>query len=442
MEEELLEELETESNITPYVQETEDYLVSINFESSPIVDIVNEMILDAIDRGASDIHFDPFEDGIKIRIRIDGDLHNYALVPLSMKKNLITIIKIISNLNITESRLPQDGSIKGLIDSVDVDLRVSSLPTSLGEKLVIRILDYSLSTEGLDHLGFSRENYEMINKMLKLNNGMILVTGATGSGKSTTVYAMLQKLNTESRNIVTVEDPIEMNIDGINQVLVNSDIGMTFQNALRSILRQDPDVVMIGEIRDVETAKIAVRASITGHLVLSTVHTNDSLSTIERLIDMNVERYLLSSSLSGIISQKLARKLCPKCKKLRAATASEKEVFRKVLKIDINSIYEPCGCDECSGGYKGRIPMHEVLYLDQAIKDDITNNIPKQELKRKVFNEHTANSTMLEDGLKKVLKGDTSFDEIIKNLEIDDETLSFYDITKEETIKELETFHI
>ena len=442
MEEELLEELETESNITPYVQETEDYLVSINFESSPIVDIVNEMILDAIDRGASDIHFDPFEDGIKIRIRIDGDLHNYALVPLSMKKNLITRIKIISNLNITESRLPQDGSIKGLIDSVDVDLRVSSLPTSLGEKLVIRILDYSLSTEGLDHLGFSRENYEMINKMLKLNNGMILVTGATGSGKSTTVYAMLQKLNTESRNIVTVEDPIEMNIDGINQVLVNSDIGMTFQNALRSILRQDPDVVMIGEIRDVETAKIAVRASITGHLVLSTVHTNDSLSTIERLIDMNVERYLLSSSLSGIISQKLARKLCPKCKKLRAATASEKEVFRKVLKIDINSIYEPCGCDECSGGYKGRIPIHEVLYLDQAIKDDITNNIPKQELKRKVFNEHTANSTMLEDGLKKVLKGDTSFDEIIKNLEIDDETLSFYDITKEETIKELETFHI
>ena len=442
MEEELLEEIESSTKVTPYVQETEDYLVSINFESSPIVDIVNEMILDAIDRGASDIHFDPFEDGIKIRIRIDGDLHNYALVPLSMKKNLITRIKIISNLNITESRLPQDGSIKGLIDSVDVDLRVSSLPTSLGEKLVIRILDYSLSSEGLDHLGFSRENYEMINKMLKLNNGMILVTGATGSGKSTTVYAMLQKLNTESRNIVTVEDPIEMNIDGINQVSVNSDIGMTFQNALRSILRQDPDVVMIGEIRDVETAKIAVRASITGHLVLSTLHTNDSLNTIERLIDMNVERYLLSSSLSGIISQKLARKLCPKCKKLRLATASEKEVFKKVLKLDINGIYEPCGCDECSGGYKGRIPIHEVLFLDQAIKDDITNNVPKQELKRKVFNEHTVNSTMLEDGLKKVLQGDTSFDEIIKIIEIDDDTLSFYDITKEETIKELETFHI
>lgn len=442
MEEELLEEIESSTKVTPYVQETEDYLVSINFESSPIVDIVNEMILDAIDRGASDIHFDPFEDGIKVRIRIDGDLHNYALVPLSMKKNLITRIKIISNLNITESRLPQDGSIKGLIDSVDVDLRVSSLPTSLGEKLVIRILDYSLSSEGLDHLGFSRENYEMINKMLKLNNGMILVTGATGSGKSTTVYAMLQKLNTESRNIVTVEDPIEMNIDGINQVSVNSDIGMTFQNALRSILRQDPDVVMIGEIRDVETAKIAVRASITGHLVLSTLHTNDSLNTIERLIDMNVERYLLSSSLSGIISQKLARKLCPKCKKLRLATASEKEVFKKVLKLDINGIYEPCGCDECSGGYKGRIPIHEVLFLDQAIKDDITNNVPKQELKRKVFNEHTVNSTMLEDGLKKVLQGDTSFDEIIKIIEIDDDTLSFYDITKEETIKELETFHI
>ena len=436
---ELIEEINTDID---YPEKHGEYLREFNFESTPIVDTVNEIILDSINRGASDIHFDPFEDGVKIRIRIDGDLHNYALVPLSMKKNLITRIKIISNLNITESRLPQDGSIKGLIDSVDVDLRVSSLPTSLGEKLVIRILDYSLSTEGLEHLGFSRENYELLNKMTKLNNGMILVTGATGSGKSTTVYAILQKLNTEERNIVTVEDPIEMNIHGINQVLVNSEIGMTFQSALRSILRQDPDVIMIGEIRDVETAKIAVRASITGHLVLSTLHTNDSLSTIERLIDMNVERYLLSSSLSGIISQKLARKLCPKCKKLRATTASEKEVFRKVLKINVNGIYEACGCDECSSGYKGRIPIHEVLYLDQSIKDDITNNISKQDLKKKVFNEHTMNSTMLEDGLKKVLQGDTSFDEIIKNLDIDDETLSFYDITTEETIKELETFHI
>ena len=435
--------LETEELVEiDYPEEHGDYLREFNFDSAPIVDIVNEIILDSINRGASDIHFDPFENGVKIRIRIDGDLHNYALVPLSMKKNLITRIKIISNLNITESRLPQDGSIKGLIDSVDVDLRVSTLPTSLGEKLVIRILDYSLSTEGLEHLGFSRENYELLNKMLKINNGMILVTGATGSGKSTTVYAILQKLNTEERNIVTVEDPIEMNIHGINQVSVNSDIGMTFQSALRSILRQDPDVIMIGEIRDVETAKIAVRASITGHLVLSTLHTTDSLSTIERLIDMNVERYLLSSSLSGIISQKLARKLCPHCKKLRPTTASEKEVFRKVLKINVNEIYEPSGCEECSSGYKGRIPIHEVLYLDQTTKDDITNDIPKQDLKKKVFNEHTPNSTMLEDGLKKVLQGDTSFDEIIKNLEIDDETLSFYDITKEETIKELETFHI
>ncbi len=436
---EVLNQKSANQNPTPInTPSSSDYLKEFDYEGTPIVDIVNNMILDAIKKGASDIHFDPFEEGIKVRIRIDGDLHDYATVPLEMKKNLITRIKIISNMNITESRLPQDGAIKNLTNDLDVDLRVSCLPTNLGEKLVIRILDYSMSKGGIETLGFTKNNLDLVNKMLNMPNGIILVTGATGSGKSTTVYAMLQKLNTENRNIVTVEDPIEMNIDGINQVSVNHDIGMTFQNALRSILRQDPDVIMIGEIRDTETAKISIRSAITGHLVLSTLHTNDSLNTIERLLDMGVERYLLSSAINGIISQRLSRKLCNHCKRKRNTTPFEKEVFKRVLKLDINEIFESVGCDKCNGGYSGRLPIHEVLYLDQIAKDALINELPKEELRKKVFNEHTQNSTMLEDALKKVLTGETSFDEIVRIIEIDEDLLKTYDTEK----KELETFKI
>ena len=418
--------------------DSSEYLKEFDFEGTPIVDIVNNIILDAIKKGASDIHFDPYEDGIKVRIRIDGDLHDYSTVPLEMKKNLITRIKIISNMNITESRLPQDGAIKNITNDQDVDLRVSCLPTNLGEKLVIRILDYSMSKGGIETLGFTKGNLELVKKMLSMPNGIILVTGATGSGKSTTVYAMLQKLNTENRNIVTVEDPIEMNIDGINQVSVNHEIGMTFQNALRSILRQDPDIIMIGEIRDTETAKISVRSAITGHLVLSTLHTNDSLNTIERLLDMGVERYLLSSAINGIISQRLTRKLCNHCKRKRNTTPFEKEVFKRVLNLDINEIYESVGCEKCNGGYSGRLPIHEVLYLDQVAKDALVNELPKEELRKKVFNNHTQNSTMLEDALIKVLMGETTFDELLRVMEIDEDILKTYSKEK----RELETFRI
>ncbi len=229
-----------------------------------------------------------------------------------LKKNLLTRIKIISGMNITESRLPQDGAIKSIGDIQDLDLRVSSLPIVDGEKIVIRILNYTMSSGGLENLGLSQKNLDKINKLIKMPNGIIMVAGATGSGKSTTVYSMLQILNTVSRNIITVEDPVEMKIAGINQVQVMSDIGLTFGNTLRSILRQDPDVIMIGEIRDDETARIAVRASITGHLVLSTIHTNNSLNTIEGLLDMEVERYLLGSALTGIISQRLVKKIMSK----------------------------------------------------------------------------------------------------------------------------------
>ena len=287
-------------------------LKKYDFNKIPITEILNDILVDSAKRGASDIHMDPRTNGMQIRIRIDGALVDYAEVPSVMQKNLVTRVKILAGMNITETRLPQDGAIKQTIQDMPLDLRVSALPTKEGEKVVIRILDYSMSIAGLETLGLSQDNLKKVLRMIAVPNGIILVTGATGSGKSTTVYSILNRLNREDVNIITVEDPVEMEIEGINQVQTNSEIGLTFASALRSILRQDPNIIMIGEIRDNETAQIAVRASITGHLVLSTIHTNNSLNTIERLLDMDVERYLLSASLTGIVSQKLARRLCTK----------------------------------------------------------------------------------------------------------------------------------
>ncbi len=411
-------------------------LVNFNYEEVPITDIVNNIILDGIKRKASDIHFDPYEKGLRIRMRIDGSLMDYSHVPLYIQKNMITRIKIIAGMNITESRIPQDGAIKNKLENVNVDLRVSSLPTNLGEKIVIRILDYSMSSAGIEELDFNKENYNKVVKMMNEPNGIILVTGATGTGKSTTVYSILQRLNTEDRNIITVEDPIEMNIEGINQVQVISEIGLTFANVLRSILRQDPDIIMIGEIRDDETARIAVRASITGHLVLSTIHTNNSLNTIERLTDMSVERYLLGAALTGIISQKLARRLCKHCRTSRAATDYEKKVFKEALNIDVKEIYEPHGCEYCHQGYAGRIAIHEVLLINQEIRDAIIRNAPKPELRKLVYKSGTI--TMLQDGLAKVVSGETTFEEILKLIDLEDDLGTNTNLGLEETIKDSE----
>lgn len=394
-------------------------LREFDFEKLPIVEIVNEIIMDASNKKASDIHFDPLFEHMKVRIRIDGELIDYANVPNSLKKNLITRIKIISGMNITEVRLPQDGAIKTKLKEHDLDLRVSCVPTSNGEKIVIRILDYSMSLKGLENLGFSELNYRKIEELIKVPNGIILVTGATGTGKSTTVYSILQRLNRPETNIITVEDPIEMDIDGINQIQVNSDIGLDFAHVLRSILRQDPNVIMVGEIRDNETAKIAVRASITGHLVLSTVHTNNSLNTIERLLDMDVERYLLASALKGVVSQKLARRLCDKCKTKKVANEYEKNLIKQVLNEDVSEIYKPQGCSECSNGYRGRMAIHEVLVINQEIRDAIANNVRKESLRRLVYTSHV--TTLLQDGLTKVLNGNTTMEEVIKLIELDDD---------------------
>ena len=391
-----------------------------DYQNQPIVDIVNEMLLDAARKRASDIHMDPTPDVLNVRIRVDGELILYAVVPEAVKKNLVTRVKIISGMNITESRIPQDGAIKMTADGKDLDFRVSTLPIVYGEKVVIRLLDYSATTSSLDSLGFSERNYELVQKAISKPNGIILVTGATGSGKSTTVYAILETLNTESRNIITVEDPVEMKIAGINQVQTMSEIGLTFATALRSILRQDPDIIMIGEIRDNETARIAVRASITGHLVLSTIHTNNSLTTIERLVDMEVERYLLGSAIEAIISQRLCKKLCPKCREARPTTDYEKRVFKAALGMDIENIYKPVGCNNCYKGYTGRIPLHEVLVLNQEIRDAIVNNMPKEQIRELIYNTGTATS-LLNDGLIKVINGLTSFEEVLRVIDIEDD---------------------
>lgn len=394
-------------------------LKEFDYEKMPIVEIVNEIMLDSSRRGASDIHFDPHKENMIIRIRVDGDLVNYSEVPNSFQKNLVTRVKIISGMNITESRLPQDGAIKANLQGTNLDMRVSALPTNLGEKIVIRLMDYSLSGTGIENLGFSEDNYRKIVKMLSLPNGILMVTGATGSGKSTTVYAMLQRLNKEEINIISVEDPVEMNIEGINQVQTNSEIGLDFATVLRSILRQDPNVIMIGEIRDTETAKIAVRASITGHLVLSTIHTNDALNTIERLLDMDVERYLLASAIEGIVAQKLARKLCPKCKKERPASDYEKDLFKKALNRKIETLYSAEGCDACHHGYKGRVPIHEVLLINTLIRDAVTQNIRKDELRRLVYSQDVA--SLLQDGLDKVELGLTTVEELLKLIDLEND---------------------
>lgn len=398
-----------------------------DFEKMPIVEIANEIIIDAVNKGASDIHFDPSKDDLKLRLRIDGVLSDYGIIPGKYKRNMISRIKMIAGMNIMETRLPQDGAIKSKIGDRLLDLRVSSLPTNNAEKIVIRILDYSKSLEGLENLGFSKESLEKIGKLIKVPNGIILVTGATGTGKSTTVYSILQKLNTEDVNIITVEDPIEMDIAGISQVQVNQEIGLTFATVLRSILRQDPNIIMIGEIRDDETARIAVRASITGHLVLSTLHTNNSLNTIERLTDMDVERYLLGSSLAGIISQRLARQVCTECRRKRPTTEYEKNVFRTVLDKEVNEMYEANkeGCPRCSHGYKGRLAILEVLIINDKIRDAITNNAPKKTLRELVYTGEVI--TLLQDGLNKVIEGETTFEEILKIIDLENDLTNYDD---------------
>ena len=417
---------------------TESFMVSFDFTKTPVTQVADYIIIAASKLKTSDIHFDPREDGMMVRFRIDGDCQDYTFVPKAYEKNLTTRLKLLANMNITESRLPQDGAIKGEFGGTYLDMRVSSLPLNEGEKIVIRILDYTRSMQGIDSLGFHPENLKKIKRMMEIPNGIILTTGATGSGKSTTTYSILQGLNKPEKNIITVEDPIEMNIEGINQVQVNAEIGMTFAAALRSILRQDPNIILIGEIRDSETAQIAVRASITRHLVLSTIHTNNALATVERLLDMNVERYLLSTALTGIISQRLAKMLCPDCRFQRETTPYEKKVFKKFIHMDVPMVWDanPKGCDHCRRGYHGRIAFHEVLELDDDIRNALNiEGLEKKKLAKMVYTGKTI--TMLQDALIKCYEGQTSFEEVYRNIEIETEDDEEYESEIGEFLKDV-----
>lgn len=380
-------------------------------DSAPVVKLANTLILDAYKNGVSDIHIEPSQHKTRIRVRIDGELVEQMRISGAAHNALITRLKILSDLNIAEKRVPQDGRYSLIIDGTQLDLRISTLPTIDGEKMVIRLLGSNTQkVTSLDELGMAKYDFLLFNEMLKNPNGIILVSGPTGSGKTTTLYAALTRIATPNINVVTVEDPVERNIDGINQVHINVKAGLTFAEGLRSILRQDPDVVMIGEIRDGETATIAVRAAITGHLVLSTIHTNDAVSTISRLIDMGVEPYLVASSLVGVVAQRLVKLCCPHCVKQVLTTEAE----MKLLNIDEPvMISQIDGCEECSNtGYKGRTAIYEMIGITKEIKQMITKGITEAEIKAQAKEEGAV--FLRESVVNLVLQGKTDMRQLIK----------------------------
>lgn len=383
-----------------------------NVSSSPIVKIVNSMIEQAARQRASDIHIEALERMVRVRFRIDGALYEKFTYDIHLLPAIIARLKIIGGMDISEKRKPQDGRITYVVDRIEYDIRASILPTVYGEKCVMRLAQKKMLTKDKSELGFNEMEMKQFDNILKNPNGIILVTGPTGSGKSTTLYTALSELNKEDVNIITVEDPVEANIDGINQVQTNVKAELTFASALRSILRQDPDIIMIGEIRDTETAQIAVQASITGHLVVSTLHTNSSASTLTRLMDMGIESYLLADSMVGVIAQRLVRRLCPKCKKPYEADEDEKKLLGVNPKESV-TIYKPCGCEHCSGiGYKGRIGVYEIMTITPAIRRVISHRGSAEEIKEVALKEGM--HTLRMSASRMVMDGTTSLSEMIK----------------------------
>jgi type IV pilus assembly protein PilB len=379
--------------------------------NAPIVKLINSILDQAIKTRASDIHIEPLEKEVRVRLRVDGQLINAFSVPKNAQAGVITRIKIMGNMDIAEKRLPQDGRYKIIQYGNEIDVRISILPTVYGEKAVMRLLDRQNFLIPKERLGFTPQNLEKFDLLLKNPHGIILVTGPTGSGKSTTLYTMLAELNKITSNIITVEDPVEYMLKGLNQVQVNTKAGLTFASGLRSILRQDPDIIMIGEIRDQETVDIAIRAAITGHLVLSTIHTNDAPSTISRLIDMGIPSYMLSASIVGIISQRLVKKICPYCKTPYTPTEFEK----KACGMDFDAqIFYGVGCSYCNNtGYRGRIAVHEVMPVSQPIRELITHNVSLDELRNYVINREGMR-TIRQECLRLLVDGVTTIEEVIR----------------------------
>lgn len=390
----------------------EDEAANQDINNSPIVLLVNSIIEQAARLRASDIHIEALETKVRVRYRIDGALYEKASYAVSLLPAIMARLKIIGGMDISEKRKPQDGRITLVIDRREYDIRVSILPTVFGEKCVMRLAQKQALTRNKQELGFEPDELAAFDHILQNPNGILLVTGPTGSGKSTTLYTALSELNREDVNIITVEDPVEANIDGINQVQTNVKADLTFASALRSILRQDPDIIMIGEIRDGETAGIAVQASITGHLVVSTLHTNSAAGTISRLEDMGIESYLLADSLIGIIAQRLVRRLCPSCKKEHMLTDEEKELM-EIPKYKEVKVYEPCGCEACERtGYKGRIGIYEIMTVTPKLKSMIARNVAADDLKEAAMAEGM--HTLRQSAARKVLEGVTSVNEMIR----------------------------
>lgn len=397
------------SDLMQNLQKTEDLLESEN--DAPVIKIINAFLTQAVKEDASDVHLDAYEKTSLVRFRRDGVLHKIIDVNPGLHAALVSRIKIMAQLDISEKRLPQDGRIALRLAGREVDLRISIIPTGHGERIVMRLLDKNKERLQLETLGMASDTLKKIDNLITRPHGIFLVTGPTGSGKSTTLYAALARVDSNALNIMTVEDPIEYDIAGISQTQVNAKIEMTFARALRSILRQDPDVVMIGEIRDLETAEIAVQSSLTGHLVLATIHTNSAVSTVSRMLDMGVESFLLSSTLIGILAQRLIRLLCNNCK---APNLAIDETFRQQFDIPGEAtIYKAVGCEICSGtGYKGRTGIHELLMVDDEIRRLIHNGVSESEIEQYAINT-LGMRTLRMDALRWVLDGRTSIEEIL-----------------------------
>jgi len=382
------------------------------YDDTPMVKLVNQILTSAVFQRASDIHIDPLDDKILVRYRIDGVLDTVREFPIKILHQMISRIKVMSGMDITETRIPQDGRIQTSIQQKNIDLRISTLPTVRGEKVVMRILDLSGSMNKIGAIGLDIREEKLVRNMISQPNGIVLVSGPTGSGKTTTLYACLNELNQPNVNIVTVEDPVEIKMTGVNQVQVRPDVNLTFAKALRSILRQDPNIIMIGEIRDVETAEISIRASLTGHLVLSTIHTNDAVKTITRLLDMEIEPFLIASSLTGIVSQRLVRRLCTECSYEEDPSPSEDVVFKK-YGMEIEKVKRAKGCPSCNfKGYAGRVGIFEVLPISKVMQKLIAQNAPMIELEAQAKADGMV--PLMQSGLLKVKKGITTLEEVLK----------------------------
>ena len=378
-------------------------------EEAPVVKLVDLIIRQAIEENASDIHIEPQRDKLSLRYRVDGVLYEVPPPSRSLQLALISRIKILSKMNIAEKRLPQDGGFMVKIKERLIDLRVSTIPTIYGEKVVIRILDKSRVPLALEKLGFLPQELELIKKGISFSYGLVFLTGPTGSGKSTTLYAALNELNDNSRNIITIEDPVEYRLDGINQVQVKPEIGLTFGNVLRSFLRQDPDIILVGEVRDLETAEMCVRAALTGHLVLSTLHTNNASGSIVRLVDMGIPNYLVASSLRLIVAQRLVRKLCPSCKEPYEAKSIQ---LPSDVVLNTSLIYKAKGCKQCNFvGFKGRTVIAEVILVDEEVRDAVYRNFNPNQILEVAKRKGTL--TLLESGLRRVEEGLTSLEEVL-----------------------------